>query len=134
VSIVIISRGDAAVLESCMTRLGEPCRRFGAEMVIVVSGATSEIATLRKRHPEARVIAAAADMAHDDLRGVGLLEASGDIVAFTEDGDMRGAEWLAVLERRANNGVPYGPKPNGSTDWPRYLEERGLLLRDGGAV
>jgi hypothetical protein len=80
------------------------------------------------------VIAAPADLSDSDLRGVGLVEASGDIVAFTEDYQIRGEEWLAVLERRARTEGSYGPSPNGVMDWVRYLEDRGLLMRNGNSA
>jgi hypothetical protein len=114
-----------------MARLGSACERFGAEIVVVVPGSDGDIAALRRQYPAARVLAAPADLAHDDLRGVGLLEATGDIVAFTDECESRGEEWLSVLERRAHNSGAYGPAPNGSIDWARYLEERGLLFRNG---
>ena len=74
---------------------------------------------------------APADLGENDLRGLGILEAGGDIVAFTGDCEVRGEEWLAVLERRARSDRAYGPTPNGATDWERYLQERGLLARNG---
>jgi hypothetical protein len=114
-----------------MARLGSACERFGAEIVVVAPGSDGDIAALRRQYPAARVLAAPADLAHDDLRGVGLLEATGDIVAFTDECESRGEEWLSVLERRAHNSGAYGPAPNGSIDWARYLEERGLLFRNG---
>lgn len=100
-------------------------------MVVVVPAPEPEVEALRKRYPSARVVAAPADLSSDDLRGIGLLEAAGDIVAFTDECDLRGAEWLGVLERRARNSGEYGPKPNGKIDWARYLQERGLLSRNG---
>lgn len=130
-SVVIVSRGDFEALESCVDRLSAPSRRFGAEIVIVAPLPESEIAMLRARFPEARIVAAPADLRENDLRGLGMLEAGGDIVAFTEDCEIRGEEWLAVLERRARADATYGPTPNGATDWARYLEERGFLMRNG---
>jgi hypothetical protein len=114
-----------------MARLGSACERFGAEIVVVAPGSDGDIAALRRQYPAARVFATPADLAHDDLRGVGLLEATGDIVAFTDECESRGEECLSVLERRAHNSGAYGPAPNGSIDWARYLEERGLLFRNG---
>lgn len=114
-----------------MSRLSGPCHRFGAEIVIVVHGAVGHVSALRKEYPDARVVGAPADLSSEDLRGAGLLEASGDIVAFTDDGEVRGEEWIAVLERRARNAGAYGPSTNGTVDWARYLADRGLLSRDG---
>lgn len=130
-SVVIVSRGDFAALEACMARLNAPCRRFAAEILIVAPLPEHEVAMLRERFPEARVLVAPADRGENDLRAVGIQEAGGDIVAFTEDCDNRGEEWLAVLERRARTQGAYGPTSNGATDWARYLEERGLMRRNG---
>jgi hypothetical protein len=129
--VVIVSYGDPDALASCVGRRGEPCHRFGAEIVIVVHGAVGTVAALLKVNPGALVAAAPADLSREDVRGVGLLEATGDIVAFTDECETRGEEWIAVLERRARNAGSYGPSPNGTVDWARYLEDRGLLSRDG---
>jgi hypothetical protein len=93
----------------------------------VVPASYADIAVLKKRYQGARVVAAPADFSDEDLRGFGLLEAGGDIVAITEDGASRGEEWLGVLERRARNDGGYGPAANGSTDWVRYLQELGAI-------
>jgi hypothetical protein len=117
-----------------MQRLAGPCRRFAAEIVIVAPVSDAEVSALRKRYPMAQVVAAPADLGESDLRGLGLLEAAGDIVAFTGDGQIRGEEWLAVLERRSRTEGGYGPTPNGASDWARYLHERGLLMRNGNSA
>ncbi len=130
-SVIIISQGDHETLDSCMDRLAEPCARFGAEIVIVVPSASADLARLKKRYKEARVIQAPADYGDGDLRGFGLLEAGGDIVAITADHEVRGEEWLAVLERRARNGGDYGPVVNGTTDWLSHLQNLGAISRNG---
>lgn len=114
-----------------MDRLGEPCARFDAEIVIVVPAAAADLARLRKRYKAARVVQAPADFGDEDLRGFGLLEACGDIVAITSDYEIRGEEWLAVLERRAQNAGEYGPAVNGATDWVRHLQNLGAIPRNG---
>jgi hypothetical protein len=129
--VVVVSRGDLEALESCMGRLTAPCRRFGAEIVIVAPVSSAEQMVLRSRFPAARVVAAPADLGESDLRGLGILESVGDIVAFTEDCELRGEEWLSVLERRSRTDGGYGPTPNGATDWVRYLNERGVIVRNG---
>lgn len=130
-SIVVVSRGDLDALCACVERLEQSCRRLDAEVVIVVPGTIAEATSLQQRFASARVVPAPADAAGGDLRGLGMLEAGGDIVAFTEDCQMRGEEWIAVLERRAKGPDGYGPTSNGKIDWTRYLEERGLLTRNG---
>lgn len=130
-SIVVVSRGDYDALCACVERLEHSCARFGAEIVIVLQGTLADAATLQRRFTASRVVAAPADVGADDLRGLGMLEASGDIVAITEDCQVRGEEWVAVLERRAEAAGRYGPTGNGKVDWARYLEERGLLSRNG---
>jgi GT2 family glycosyltransferase len=131
VSVVIVSRGDTADLEACMNRLSGPCRRFDAEILVVAPLPEAEVAALRKRFPGARIIAAPADLGESDLRALGIMEAGGDIVAFTEDCDLRGEEWIGVLERRARANRDYGPLPNGAVDWPAYLEGLGVISRNG---
>lgn len=131
VSVVIVSRGDFAALEACVNRLTAPCRRFEAEILIVAPVPEAEVALLRKRFPDARVVVAPADLGESDLRGLGIMEAGGDIVAFTEDCEPRGEEWLAVLERRARANSDYGPSPNGKVDWAKYFQERGVIARNG---
>lgn len=133
-SIVVVSHGDLEVLDACMARLAEPCARFAAEIVVVVPAGSSDLARLKKRYKVARVVQAPADFGDADLRGFGLLEAGGDIVAITADHQIRGEEWLAVLERRAQNSGGYGPAVNGATDWARHLENLGAIPRnDNGA-
>lgn len=130
-SVVIISSGERDSIARCMDRLAEPCQRFGAEIVIMVPGSDADVAALRKAHPSARVVGAPADLRPDELRSMGLMEAGGDIVAFTDERADTGEEWLGVLERRSRNEGGYGPVPNGKIDWARYLQEHGLLLSNG---
>lgn len=114
-----------------MARLGDACSRFDAELIVMVPASEADVASLRKRYPSARVIAGPADLGPGELRSMGLQEAAGDIVAFTDERESRGADWLAVLERRARTDGGYGPTPNGKVDWARYLEEHGFLRRNG---
>jgi hypothetical protein len=114
-----------------MTRLGDACRRFGAEIIVMVPGSESDVAALRRSFPFARIVAAPADLRREELRGLGLQEAGGDIVAFTDECAAHGEEWIGVLERRARNEGGYGPAPNGTMDWARYLADRGLLFGNG---
>lgn len=130
-SIVVVSRGDFDALCACVERLEHSCARLEAEIIIVVQGTIADSVSLQKRFTTARVVPAPADAGGGDLRGLGMLEAGGDIVAFTEDCQMRGEEWIAVLERRAKGPDGYGPASNGKIDWVRYLEERGVLSRNG---
>ena len=97
----------------------------------MVPASETDVASLRKRYPSARVVAGPADLGPGELRSMGLQEAAGDIVAFTDERESRGADWLSVLERRARTDGGYGPTPNGQVDWARYLEERGFLRRNG---
>jgi hypothetical protein len=127
-SVVLIWRGERESLERCLTSLLPPCARVGAEVVVVraaaaLGDATSVAAT------GARFVHAPHDASVRQLRGLGMAEATGDIVALADERSALNGDWIATLLRRAGgDGADVlddaGPR---ATDWGSYFSERGLF-------
>lgn len=126
-SVVVISRGELEALSGCLSRLAPRCEDFAAELLVVYPGTEPEIARLQEHFAGVRFFLAPSDRSVVELRAQGMGEAAGDIVAITEECDARGEEWLDVFARRARGKGGYGPSPNGASDWPRLLAERGVI-------
>ncbi len=98
VSVVICAYNAAATIDECLTSL-EQLRYPDFEVIVVNDGSTDQTGAIAARHPIARLITTPnAGLA--TARNIGLHEATGDIVAYT-DADVRvDPEWLTFLVQR----------------------------------
>jgi hypothetical protein len=130
-SVIVASRLDRSDLEACLEALLPSCASVGAEVVVVRTGTSSEVTSLARVHGAARFVQAPHDATMRQLRGIGMAEATGDIVAITDE---MGAtpHWIGLLLRRASDAAPEVAAP-APVDWDAYFSERGLFagLRPG---
>src|SRR5690348_16214454 len=85
VSVVVASNRDKALLQACLGSLLGQCQRLNAELLVARAGTSSDVASLGKTYPSVRFLAASVDASIPQLRALGMAQASGDVVALTED-------------------------------------------------
>lgn len=98
VSVVVCAYNAAATIDECLTSL-EQLRYPDFEVIVVNDGSTDQTGAIAARHPIARLITTP-NSGLATARNIGLHEATGDIVAYT-DADVRvDPEWLRFLVQR----------------------------------
>lgn len=105
------------------------CSRASAELIVVRAGPAAEVSALMRAFPGVRFVQAPADSGIPQLRGLGMNEAGGDIVTFTDDGSAPAPDWLASLvrpPRAAIERVDSAPRARESA-WPAFLAQVGIL-------
>ena len=144
VSVVVASNRERALLDACLSSLLPQCARQGAELIVARAASPNEVAALARAMPQVRFVAAPRDATIPQLRGIGMNEAAGDIVALTEDHCVAEDHWLEVIMRHAMEGadVVGGVVGNAqrarAVDWGAYFAEYGFFAPgrpdgDGGA-
>ncbi|MDQ6888391.1 MAG: glycosyltransferase [Gemmatimonadota bacterium] len=133
ISVVVASNRDRALLDACLGSLRPQCTRAGAELIVARAGLDREASALRRAFPGVRFVSASEDASIPQLRAIGMAEASGDIVALTEDHCVADEHWLETLTRHAGEGadVVGGGMENAqrarSVDWGAYFAEYGFF-------
>jgi GT2 family glycosyltransferase len=132
-SVVVASNRDLELLDACLKSLVGQCAKVGAELIVARAGLHREGAALTKRFPAVRFIGAPDDASIPLLRGMGMGEATGDIVALTEDHCIADPEWLETLAAHAPDDVDVigGGMDNAqrdrAVDWGAYFAEYGFF-------
>jgi hypothetical protein len=127
-SIVIASRDDREVLELCLASLLPPCVRSGAEVIVVRAGSATEVAALVRGSAGVRFIHAPHDATVRQLRGIGMSEATGDIVALGDERSGANLEWISMLLRHAGADAQLDGAGELTVDWEAYFDERRLFV------
>jgi len=129
---VIASCRALALLERAVASLRPQCARLGAEIVIARSGDEADVAAVRARFPDLKVVAIAPGAGIPRLRGLGLAATVGDPVAMTEDHCVPAQDWLECLMRHTAAGVDAvgggmaNAPQSGSLSWGAYLSDYGF--------
>ncbi|MEP6690218.1 MAG: glycosyltransferase [Gemmatimonadaceae bacterium] len=132
-SVVVASNRDRSLLEACLASLVDQCRRENAELIVARSGLTPDATALRRAFPSVLFVNAPDDASIPQLRGIGMTEASGDIVALTEDHCLAHPDWLQTLARHVGDGADVigGGMDNAQrtrlVDWGAYFAEYGFF-------
>jgi hypothetical protein len=133
VSVVVASNRERALLDACLASLLPQCARQGAELIVTRAASPNEVGALARAMPQVRFVAAPRDATIPQLRGIGMAEATGDIVALTEDHCVAENHWLEVIMRHAMEGadVVGGGMGNAqrsrAVDWGAYFAEYGFF-------
>jgi glycosyltransferase involved in cell wall biosynthesis len=136
VSVVIASNRDKTLLHACIGSLLGQCQRLNAELLVARAGTTGDVAALAKSYPSVRFIAAPADAPIPQLRAIGMSQASGDVVALTEDHCIADDKWVESLTNSVNadadvvGGGMDNAKRTRSIDWAAYFAEYGFFSSD----
>ncbi len=136
VSVVVASNRDKALLQACLGSLLGQCQRLKAELLVARAGTPAEASALGKTYPSVRFVAAPADASIPQLRAIGMAQASGDVVALTEDHCIADENWVETLTQSANSDadVVGGGMDNARrsrlVDWAAYFAEYGFFSPD----
>ena len=133
VSVVVASNRDRALLQACLGSLLGQCQRLGAELLVARAGAASEVAALAKTYPSIRFVSAPVEASIPQLRAIGMGQASGDVVALTEDHCIADEKWVESLTHTANSdadvvgGGMDNARRSRAVDWAAYFAEYGFF-------
>lgn len=133
VSVVVASFRDCKLLEACVGSLLPQCRSHGAELIVARAGTADEIAWLRHRYPEVEFVRSDGSESVPRLRALGMAQASGDIVALTEDHCIAAEDWLSQLVhghakgRDVVGGAMDNAQRHRAIDWAAFFAEYGLF-------
>lgn len=136
VSVVVASNRDKALLHACLGSLLGQCQRMNAELLVARAGAAADLAALGKTYPSVRFVAAPPDASIPQLRAIGMAQASGDIVALTEDHCVADTNWVEALTHSANadadvvGGGMDNARRTRAVDWAAYFAEYGFFAPD----
>jgi glycosyltransferase involved in cell wall biosynthesis len=136
VSVVVASCRERGLLDACLASLLPQCRTHGAAVVVARADSPEGVADLQRVYPEVRFVPAPLDATIPQLRGQGLAEADGDIVALTEDHCVAAPDWIAQLAAAPRSadvvgGAMGNARRDRALDWAAYFSEYGFFA--GGA-
>ena len=133
VSVVIASNRDKTLLHACIGSLLGQCQRLNAELVVARAGSASDIAPLAKTYPSVRFLPAPVDASIPALRALGMGQATGDVVALTEDHCIADENWVEALMQTAHGdadvvgGGMDNARRSRAVDWAAYFAEYGFF-------
>lgn len=132
VTVVVASCRERGLLDACLASLRSQCKEHGADIVVARAGPPPEVAELQAAYPDVRFVAAPPEATIPQLRGQGLAEADGDIVALTEDHCVAAPDWIAQLAAApGQSDVVGGAMGNAqrerALDWAAYFSEYGFF-------
>ena len=136
VSVVVASNRDKTLLQACLGSLLGQCQRLNAELLVARAGTPADVAAIAKTYPSVRFVTAAADASIPQLRAIGMAQASGDVVALTEDHCIADANWVEALTLSANSdadvvgGGMDNARRSRAVDWAAYFAEYGFFSTD----
>lgn len=105
-SVIVTSRRDRATLQSLVSQLAPQCARTGATLVVARQGSAGEVAALGKLMPEAHFVPAPPGSSEAQMRSLAMVQASGDVLLFTDDQRGLPRHWLDALRGRLSYGEP----------------------------
>ncbi|MGI9076811.1 MAG: glycosyltransferase family 2 protein [Gemmatimonadaceae bacterium] len=129
-TVVIASNGSRSGLEACLASVSAQCARLDAELIVVRAAPGAEIQILGTLHPAVRFLPAPGGTTVPELRSLGMAEANGDIVVFSEDAVVRENRWLAMIMAHV---FPTDAEVSASDrpfDWPAYFAASGTFTRE----
>jgi GT2 family glycosyltransferase len=133
ISVVIASCREPRLLEDCLRSILPQAAICAAEVVVARAGEPDDLSALVERYPSVRFVEAPAGSGIPELRGLGMKNADGDIVALTEDHCVATPDWLDQLVRAQRGGadVAGGSMDNAqrarAIDWAAYFAEYGFF-------
>jgi GT2 family glycosyltransferase len=136
VSVVVASNRDKALLQACLGSLLGQCQRLNAELLVARAGAPPDVAAIAKVYPSVRFVTAPAEASIPQLRAIGMAQASGDVVALTEDHCIADENWVESLTQSANSdadvvgGGMENARRSRAVDWAAYFAEYGFFASD----
>lgn len=133
ITIVVASNRSRVLLNACLASLIPQCKRASAELIVARACTGWELVELRAAMPSVGFVAAPASATIPQLRGLGMAEATGDIVALTEDHCVADDAWVETLLRHANGSADVigggmgNAQRSRALDWAAYFAEYGFF-------
>lgn len=130
---MVASNRDRALLNACLASLIPQCDRASAQLIVARAADAAEIASLSRATPGVRFIAAPQATTIPQLRGLGMVEATGDIVAITEDHCVADERWVETLLQNAQDSADVigggmgNAQQERTVDWAAYFAEYGFF-------
>lgn len=112
-AVVLASTRSRAQLDACLASLLPQCQRSAVSLVVVRADSPDAVAQLRADTPGIRVIGASPSASKRELRRLGMVEAASDIVALTDDDQVRDPNWVSGL--RQGRRMPNEPGASDSS-------------------
>ena len=135
-SVVVASNRDKALLQACLGSLLGQCQRLKAELLVARAGTAVDVSALGKTYPSVRFIPAPLNASIPQLRAIGMAQASGDVVALTEDHCIADENWVETLTQSAHSdadvvgGGMDNARRSRAVDWAAYFAEYGFFSAD----
>lgn len=130
ISVVIASLVGPPFIDECLMSLEAQAREAGAEVIVVACGDTAYAQRIARSFPWVRVIHRSERETVPDLRRLGVLEASGEIIAIIEEHCLAAPDWLRAAADAYGSGkygVVGGPVVDNAykrlRDWVVYFCE-----------
>lgn len=133
ISVVVASNRERPLLTACLASLIPQCERVAAELIVARAGSPGELAELRRQIPSVHFVAAPPEATIPELRGIGMAESRGHIVALTEDHCVAGDGWVATLLSHAQDpadvigGGMGNAQRDRAVDWAAFFSEYGFF-------
>lgn len=127
-SVLVASKGDRSRLEASLRGIIGPATSAAAEVVVARSDTPSQLSDLARTFTGVRFVMAPPGANLTELLALGMSEASGHVVAVTDDEHAVEEDWAEVLAHRGGVIRP-GPGLNRNgiaIDWLAHLEALGI--------
>lgn len=119
ISVVIASINGRKYLERCLAALAVQQGTVPAEVIVADCVGPSVADYVRQEHPDVKLIAFDEPKSVPDLRAAGILVATGEIIAITEDHCIPEPDWyeaMSASHERHDNPAIGGAVDNAATD------------------
>jgi glycosyltransferase involved in cell wall biosynthesis len=134
-SVIIPSVNGLPAIGECLAALTRQQGDCKTEIVIVDRCRNGTAEHIRTRFPEVKLVRVAPPIGIPEMRSIGLSQATGDIIAFTEDHCIAPEDWCEkIIKAHQQSGYQAigGAIENGSVarirDWAAYLCEYSGLM------
>jgi len=97
-SVILLSHGDRSDLERALAAIAGRCLRMEAEIIVVRANLREDEAALGRGYPCVRFLDAARNSTSAEMREIGMIAASGDIIALRMDGSVGDGMWLEAFD------------------------------------
>jgi glycosyltransferase involved in cell wall biosynthesis len=136
-SVIIAAHDPAAAIDTCLLALEPQCANRGVEVIVADSSTDGTPARVRSRFPWVTLRHFDEPLTVPVLRGRGIAEASGEVIAILDPYSVVADNWVdCVLAAHARQRQPviggtvglYRSRAASFADWILYLNEYGLFM------
>jgi hypothetical protein len=131
-SIIIASNAERARLETGLRTVLPGAASLGAEVIVARPDTPSQLSELARVFTGVRFVMASPGATRTELLALGMAEASGHIVALTDDERAGREDWNEILAHRSGIMRP-GPgisRSDKAIDWLEHLKALGVAAPD----